>query len=119
MPVRQALPLFLFLFLCAAQGAMGQLEVHGTVYDRSRYFAMPGVSVMSTSGRGTMTDSTGQYRLGVTKKDSIYFTYLGKSTARFPIRNIDPNNQLDISLAVAVDSLPLVVVRPKPYRYDS
>jgi len=98
---------------------MGQLEVHGTVYDRSRYFAMPGVSVMSTSGRGTMTDSTGQYRLGVTKKDSIYFTYLGKSTARFPIRNIDLNNPLDISLAVAVDSLPLVVVRPKPYRYDS
>ena len=80
---------------------------------------MPGVSVVSTSGQGTMTDSTGQYRLRVSRKDLISFSYLGKATVKFPIRNIDPNSPMDISIAVAVDSLPLVVVRPKAYRYDS
>src|ERR1700722_7735549 len=119
MPLKRALPILLVALTLACNGAFGQLEVHGTVYDRSRYFAMPGVTVMSTSGQGAMTDSTGQYRLRVSRKDSIFFSYLGKATAKFPIRNIDPNSPMDISLAVAIDSLPLVVVRPKAYRYDS
>jgi hypothetical protein len=119
MPLRQALPILLAALLLARHGAFGQVEVHGTVYDRSRYFAMPGVSVMSTSGQGTMTDSAGQYRLRVSRRDSIFFSYLGKATVKFPVISIDPNSPIDISLAVAVDSLPLVVVRPKAYRYDS
>jgi hypothetical protein len=118
-PLRKTLPILLAALLLASQGTLGQTELHGTVYDRSRYFAMPGVSVMSTSGQGTMTDSIGQYRLRVTRRDSIFFSYLGKATVKFPIRSIDPNSPMDISIAVAVDSLPLVVVRPKAYRYDS
>lgn len=119
MPSRQAIPTLLVILTLACPRAFSQLEVHGTVYDRSRYFAMPGVSVMSTAGRGTVTDSTGQYRLPVSMKDSVYFSYLGRATVKFPMRNINLNNPMDISLAVAVDSLPLVVVRPKAYRYDS
>jgi hypothetical protein len=119
MPLNQALSVLLATLTLVSRSAFGQVEVHGTVYDRSRYFAMPGVSVMSTSGQGTMTDSTGGYRLRVSRKDSVFFSYLGRATVKFPIRSIDPNSPLDISLAVAVDSLPLVVVRPKPYRYDS
>src|SRR5580658_5939894 len=119
MPLNKALPILLAILIVGRHSAFGQIDVHGTVYDRSRYFAMPGVSVFSTSGVGTMTDSTGQYRLRVTRKDSISFSYLGRSTAKFPIRSIDINSPMDISLAVAVDSLPLVVVRPKAYRYDS
>src|SRR5580700_4600106 len=119
MPLRQALPILLAALLLARHGAFGQVEVHGTVYDRSRYFAMPGVSVISTAGQGTMTDSSGQYRLRVSRRDSIYFSYLGKATVKYPIGSIDPNYPMDISLSVAVDSLPLVVVHPKAYRYDS
>lgn len=119
MPLNKALPILLAILIVARHSAFGQIEVHGTVYDRSRYFAMPGVTVISTSGVGTMTDSTGQYRLHVTRKDSISFSYLGRATAKFPIRSIDINSAMDISLAVAIDSLPLVVVRPKAYRYDS
>lgn len=99
--------------------ALAQVEVKGTVYDKSRFFAMQGVSVLGTSGQGTMTDSTGHYKIKLAASDSIYFSYLGKQTARFPIKAIVPGYPLDISLAVNVDSLPLVVVRPKPYRYDS
>lgn len=118
-PPKHTLPFLLLALTLAGQGAFGQVEVHGTVYDRSRYFAMPGVSVMTTSGRGTMTDSSGQYRIRVSAKDSVFFSYLGRATVKFPIKNIDPNAPMDVSLAVAVDSLPLVVVRPKAYRYDS
>jgi hypothetical protein len=98
---------------------LGQVEVKGTVYDRSQYFALPGVSVLGTSGQGTSTDSTGHYSIRLALKDSIYFSYLGKFTARFPVKNIAPGYPLNMSLAVRVDSLPLVVVRPKAFRYDS
>lgn len=119
MSLKRARPVLLVALTLARHSTFGQVEIHGTVYDRSRYFAMPGVSVMSTAGQGTMTDSTGQYRLRVSRKDSVFFSYLGRSTAKFPISSISPSAPLDISLAVAVDSLPLVVVRPKAYRYDS
>jgi hypothetical protein len=119
MPLKHTLPILLLALTLTGQRAFGQAEIHGTVYDRSRYFAMPGVSVMTTSGHGTMTDSSGQYRLRVNAKDSVYFSYLGRATVKFPIKNIDPNSPMDVSIAVAVDSLPLVVVRPKAYRYDS
>ena len=119
MPRKYALPVLLALLTLTTHSGLAQFEVHGTVYDKSRYFAMPGVSVMSTAGQGTMTDSAGHYRIRVTRKDSIYFSYLGKATVKFPITIIDPNSPMDISIAVAIDSLPLVVVRPKAYRYDS
>lgn len=119
MSLKRARPVLLVALTLARYSTFGQVEIHGTVYDRSRYFALPGVSVMSTAGQGTMTDSTGQYRLRVSRKDSVFFSYLGRATAKFPISSISPSSPLDISLAVAVDSLPLVVVRPKAYRYDS
>jgi hypothetical protein len=117
--VKGLLPIALFLLTLVSSEVSGQIVVNGTVYDRSRYFAMPGVSVMGTSGQGTMTDSTGQYHIRVHPKDSIYFSYLGKATVKFPVKSIATNYPMDISLAVTIDSLPLVVVRPRAYRYDS
>jgi hypothetical protein len=84
--------------------ALGQTEVRGTVFDRSQLFALPGVSVMTTAGAGTVTDSAGHYSIRL---------------AKISARRIAPGYPLDMSLAVRVDSLPLVVVRPKAYRYDS
>lgn len=110
--------LFLVLLLVSHRG-LGQVEVKGTVYDRSQYFAMPGVSVLGTSGAGTMTDSVGHYSIRLRPEDSIYFSYLGKFTAKFAVKRLAPGVPLNMSLAVNVDSLPLVVVRPKLYRYDS
>jgi hypothetical protein len=104
---------------CVGFMAFGQVEVKGTVYDQSQLFALPGVSVLGTSGRGTMTDSAGHYTIVLPPGDSIYFSYLGRRTAKFPVKRIAGGYPMDMSLAVRVDSLPLVVVRPKPYRYDS
>jgi hypothetical protein len=99
--------------------ASGQVEIRGTVYDESKLFAMPGVSVLGTSGQGTTTDSVGQYHIVLHPGDSIYFSYLGRHTGMIPVSRIVRNYPLDMSLAVRIDSLPLVVVRPRPYRYDS
>ena len=99
--------------------AAGQVEIRGTVYDESKLFAMPGVSVLGTSGQGTTTDSAGQYHIVLHPGDSIYFSYLGRHTGKIAVSRIAKNYPLDMSLAVRVDSLPLVVVRPQPYRYDS
>jgi hypothetical protein len=107
------------LLTCMCKNVVGQVEVKGTVYDKTRYFAMQGVSVMGTSGLGTMTDSTGHYSIRLPSSDSIYFSYLGKHTAKFPVKGVMPGFPMDISLAVTIDSLPLVVVRPKVHRYDS
>lgn len=116
-----AVPVLLIvgLMILAGQRVVGQTVIKGTVFDRTQLFAMPGVSVLSTSGAGTMTDSTGHYSIRLVRGDSIYFSYLGKSTQKFPVRRINSMYTFDMSLGVTVDSLPLVVVRPRAYRYDS
>jgi hypothetical protein len=107
------------LLALSAQLSIGQVQIRGTIYDRTRQFAMPGVSVLTTSGGGTVTDSVGNYSIRMHTEDSIYFSYLGRFTMRFPVKNVSPDQAFDMSLQVAVDSLPLVVVRPKDYRTDS
>jgi hypothetical protein len=99
--------------------AMGQVEIKGTVYDRSAFYAMPGVSVLAASGAGTMTDSLGRYQIRLSPDDSIYFSYLGKFTAKFPVKDMPAGSPFDMSLQVSIDTLPSVFVRPKDYRQDS
>lgn len=117
--MKHPLSISLILTLLVCLQAHAQVEIKGTVYDQSQLFAMPGVSVLSSSGAGTTTDSTGHYRIILPANDSIYFSYLGRHTARIPVKRIARGYPLDMSLAVRIDSLPLVVVRPKAYRYDS
>lgn len=102
----------------AGHRVWAQVEVSGTVYDRTQIFSMAHVSVLTTSGKGTQTDSVGHYTLRLKAGDSVYFSYLGKETQRFVVKD-QPTFPLNISLAVTIDSLPLVIVRPKLYRYDS
>jgi hypothetical protein len=112
--------LFLFMGLVAgAPAADAHVEVRGTVYDQSQRFAMPGVSVVSSSGIGTMTDSLGRYRIRVPATDSLTFSYLGRMTSKFPVKDIPAGQPFDMSLAIAVDSLPTVLVRSPDYRQDS
>src|SRR5258708_38924443 len=107
------------LLALSSQMSIGQVQIRGSVYDRTGQFGMPAVSVLGTSGVGTATDSAGNYSIGLRVEDSIYFSYLGRFTIRFPVKNINPDQPFDMSLQVTVDSLPLVVVRPKDYRTDS
>ncbi|HUB60173.1 MAG TPA: carboxypeptidase-like regulatory domain-containing protein [Puia sp.] len=110
--------LMAFLVL-SARPALGQVVISGTVYDNSQKYTMAGVSVLTTKGLGTSTDSTGHYRIRMDADDSIYFSYLGKTTLRFPAREINPNQPFDMALAVSIDTLPAAFVRGNNYYLDS
>ncbi|NOT50950.1 MAG: hypothetical protein HOP10_06710 [Chitinophagaceae bacterium] len=116
---------FTFLILVTAlllvsSSASSQLyKIRGTVYDSSRNFPMEAVSVLTTSGRGAITNSDGRYEIDVVEKDSIWFSYLNKPTMKFPVLKIANPFEFDISLQVNVPMLKEVKVRPKNYKLDS
>lgn len=93
--------------------------IRGTVYDSSRTRPLEAVSVLSTNGTGTMTDSNGHYTIPVGEKDSVWFSYLGKPTVKFPVLKIPDVTQFNISLQVNIPVLKEVKVRLPDYRLDS
>jgi hypothetical protein len=109
----------LLLFL-GAGGVWGQqLTVKGTVYNMYRTRPLDAVSVICTSGRGTITDSNGNYTITVNPDDSIYFSYLGRSTAKYPVTGINTFTNFDIALHVDPIELKEVRVMPPNYHMDS
>ncbi|MGZ8537128.1 MAG: hypothetical protein ACXWV9_02640, partial [Flavisolibacter sp.] len=86
------------LCIFSAATVSAQYKVRGTVYDSSRMYRIEAVTVMSTGGRMTMTDSMGRYHVDVAEKDSIWFSYLGKTTPKYPILKMADINQFDIAL---------------------
>lgn len=108
--------LFAFVFLLAATA---QIRISGTVYDITRIQPLPAVSILSSSGTGTVTDSNGHYSLMVLPKDSIWFSYLNKSTPKYAVATIGNYGNFDISLHVPVTELREVRVLPRNYKIDS
>jgi len=96
-----------------------QVTVRGTVYNMYRTRPLDAVSVISTSGRGTTTDSNGNYTIQVPKEDSIYFSYLGRATAKYAVSAINTFSSFDIALHVDPLELKEVRVMPQNYRMDS
>ncbi|HVU55252.1 MAG TPA: hypothetical protein VHD83_09365 [Puia sp.] len=112
-------PLLAAVLPLIATASLGQVQIAGTVYDKSMLYGMRGVSVMGVSGTGAITDSLGHYHIRLAAGDSIYFSYLGRATSKFPVKDIPLGFPFDMSLEVAVDSLPSVFVRSGNYREDS
>ncbi len=100
--------------------ALGQdVTIHGTVYNMYRTKPLDGVSVISSLGRGTATDSNGNYVITVSIRDSLYFSYLGRATAKFPVANLNALSSFDIALHVDPVQLKEVRVLPRNYHVDS
>jgi len=91
------------VLLIFSQHVSAQIEVSGNVFDNSKLYTVPYVGVYSTSGASDVTDSAGAYHLNVASTDSIYFTYGGKSTMKFPVKDIKNYNSFDISLHARVE----------------
>ena len=121
--MKNGLSLLVLLLLATASRAQSPIWITGKVYDSTRMVAIPFVKVTSTQGVITFTDSIGRYGLTVDKKDSIHFTYRGKSTNYFPVSSIRYPAGFDISLQVTVQdryqTLKEVVVIGKSYKQDS
>lgn len=96
-----------------------QVRISGTVYDLSKKIGLEAVSVLSTSGGGTITNKSGQYTLVVNETDSIWFSYLNKPTPKYPVQSIPNVNSFEISLHVAITTLPEIRIMPRNYRRDS
>jgi carboxypeptidase-like protein len=99
--------------------AQQQITIRGTVYNMNRTKPLQSVSVVSSSGRGTITDSSGNYSITVSEQDSISFSYLGRATFQFPVKMINAYNNFDIALHVEPTELKTVHVTPKDYHMDS
>ena len=109
-----------FSLLLTASAASAQVyKIRGMVYDSSRNYPLEAVSVLSTSGKGTITNSEGYYEIEVTERDSIWFSYLNKPTIKFPVLKIANPVGFDISLHVSVPTLKEVKIRQRNYRQDS
>ncbi len=113
----------LFLLNALLAPAFGQVTISGTVFDSSKAYVIPGVSVYSTSGAQTITDSLGAYHINVSETDSLSFFYQGKSTVKFPVKTMPNYTAFDISLRVRVKEkyklLQGVTVYADTYRSDS
>jgi len=106
-------------FLLIGISVFAQYKVKGTVYDSSHIYRIEAVTVMSSSGRMTMTDSLGNYQIPVSEKDSIWFSYLGKPTPKYPILKIPDVNQFDIALRLKSDVMAEIKIRSHSYKLDS
>lgn len=113
--------LFLFIITLVSSNVTNGQEVlvKGVVYDSSRLYVLSSVSVLSTSGKGTITNEFGEYEIEVDEKDSIWFSYLEKPTVKFPVASMYNTLQFDISIQIKVTELPEVRLRPRNYKQDS
>lgn len=97
----------------------GQLKLQGTVYDYFSKRPLDAVTVQTTAGFHTITDSTGKFTISVSLKDSVWFSYLSKNTLHYPIDTIRNLYNFEIALYVDAAWLPAVKVRNKNYNQDS
>jgi len=109
----------ILLLLIATSSRAQTFLLKGTVYDSSRINPLEAVSVLTTAGRGTATNSQGKYEIEVTLKDSIWFSYLNKPTVKYPVLKITDFTQFDLSLRVNVTEMKEVKVMPRNYKLDS
>jgi hypothetical protein len=110
---------FLFLLIFSAAPVCAQIKVSGTVYDSSRIYPLEQVSVLSSSGRGTVTDANGNYQIEVGEKDSIWFSYLNKGTLKYPVSKMLTPWKFDLALHVNIPVLTEIRIKPRDYRMDS
>lgn len=119
-----ALTLLLFswtalAFLLFPSAARAQVEVRGTVYDKTMVTGLGEVNVSSASGAAAVTDSLGRYHIKLRLDDTLYFSYLGKRTPDFFVKDLPDPEHLDIAMGVVGESLPEVVVTANTYHFDS
>ncbi|MBU3743063.1 MAG: carboxypeptidase-like regulatory domain-containing protein [Sediminibacterium sp.] len=106
---------WLFITPLAAQ----TITISGTVFDISARRPLEAVAVISTSGKGTVTDSMGRYTILVNDKDSIWFSLIGKSTMKYPVDTISNTDRFNVMLHLRAFDLPEVTVRNSYYKFDS
>lgn len=119
---------FILLLLIFTTTAYAQKSISGFVYEDAFRTPLPDVSVFTTSGNTSYTDSFGHFTIPVSgNKDSIYFRYKTRNSKIFPVDTIiNPENfEIAIHLNILAKRknppgyLPDITVYSKDYRLDS
>lgn len=95
------------------------MNVKGQVLDSTGMYPIHMVSVLSSRGSGTLTDSNGYYSILLNEADSIWFSYLNKPTKRFVVKDIKTPYAFNIAIQTFIPILPEVKTRNRNYRQDS
>lgn len=111
--------LFIFLSTILAHTHAQNIKLRGTVYDYFTKKPLDAVTVQTTAGSNTTTDSAGKFTIPVTKKDSVWFSFLSKNTVKYPVDTIVDLSNFEIALYVDAVWLPAVKVRNSNYKFDS
>ncbi len=113
--------LFFYCVVCILiQNANAQnVKLSGTVYDYFNKKPLDAVTVQTSTGSKTITDSTGKFVIMVSKEDSVWFSYLSKNTQKYPVDTISDLLNFEVALYVAANWLPAVKVRNSNYTFDS
>ena len=113
-------PLYIILLLFCGIAVKAQVQqISGSVYDFNNRLPIEAVAVQCTCGSGTLTDSNGHYSILVRDNDSLFFSYLGKSTIKYPVDTIKFPEAFEIGLHVDAKWLPEVKVQTHNYYMDS
>lgn len=103
--------------------AAAQINVSGTLLDKSKINYVEGARVISTGGTLALTDTMGHYSITVGMQDSIFFIFNNKPTQKFAVKDIPNTDKFDVSLLIPVKgkykALDEVTVYSKTYREDS
>lgn len=111
--------MLLLIIVAALQNAAAQVTIKGTVFDSLGSTPIQAVSVLSSGGRGTITDMNGNYTIYLNETDSLWFSYLNKPTRKFAVKDIKTPYSFDISIKIYIPLLPEARVRNRDYRRDS
>ena len=103
----------------SVEASAQEVTIHGTVFNMYKTRPLDGVSVLCNCGRGTITDSNGNYYIRVDLSDSLRFSYLGRATQMFPVSSMNSTTGFNIALHVKPTELTEVRVAPRNYRMDS
>lgn len=112
--------IILFSCICITiQTGAQSFKLRGTVYDSTRTYPVISVTVLTSSGKGAVTDIFGNYEIEVKESDSVWFSYLNKPTIKYAVAKIFDASRFDIALHVNIPILKEVIVRPRAYKLDS
>ena len=107
----------LLLALCS-QPAVAQVRVSGAVLEAGTGRAIPGAAVLvQGTGRGTIADAEGDFRLDIGNRDTLVFRALGFRTRRVPLGGTGLS-QLVLQVMMIRDSVLLGEVRITEGRPD-
>jgi len=114
-------PFFLSLLLLffIAECVQAQTTLQGTVVDYASRHPVEAVTVYNSSGSIKITDTLGKFSMAVRSGDSIWFSFLGKNTQKFPIDTISNFSNFEIALHIEAAWLPSVKVKSSDYKLDS